>query len=228
MLRLRLRHVVNASNPDAEKKLAAEAAAELIEEGMAVGLGTGSTVAHLLPAIAARGLIGIRCVATSVATESQARELGIPVEEFDSLERLDMAIDGADQVSRDRWLVKGGGGAHTREKIVAASAERFVVIADSSKAVDRIEAPIPLELHAFGLASTLARVDSEVGEVSTRPDSPASPDGGVIADYRGEVGDPEALAAALAGVPGVVDHGLFPAAMVTDVLIGRGDSVERA
>ncbi|HZA58659.1 MAG TPA: ribose-5-phosphate isomerase RpiA [Solirubrobacterales bacterium] len=219
---------MNASNPDAEKKLAAEAAASLVEEGMAVGLGTGSTVAHLLPAIAARGLIGIRCVATSVATESQARELGIPVEEFDSLERLDMAIDGADQVSRDRWLVKGGGGAHTREKIVAASAERFVVIADSSKAVDRIEAPIPLELHAFGLASTLARVDSEVGEVSTRPDSPASPDGGVIADYRGEVGDPEALAAALAGVPGVVDHGLFPAAMVTDVLIGRGDSVERA
>ncbi len=228
MLRLRLRHVVNASNPDTEKKLAAEAAAALLEEGMAVGLGTGSTVAHLLPAIAARGLIGIRCVATSVATESHARELGIPVEAFDSLERLDMAIDGADQVSRDRWLVKGGGGAHTREKIVAASAERFVVIADSSKAVDRIEPPIPLELHAFGLASTLVRIGSEVGEVSTRPDTPPSPDGGVIADYRGAVGDPEALAAALAGVPGVVDHGVFPAAMVTDVLIGRGDSVERA
>ena len=92
----------------------------------------------------------------------------------------------------------------------------------------RIEPPIPLELHAFGLASTLVRIGSEVGEVSTRPDTPPSPDGGVIADYRGAVGDPEALAAALAGVPGVVDHGVFPAEMVTDVLIGRGDSVERA
>jgi ribose 5-phosphate isomerase A len=215
-------------NPDSEKKVAAVAAAELVTEGMAVGLGTGSTVAHLLPAIAERGLIGIRCVATSVATAEQARELGIPVEDFDSLERLDIAIDGADQIAPDRWLVKGGGGAHTREKIVAAAADRFVVIADSSKTVERIEAPIPLELHEFGLASTLARLNSELGEVAPRPDTPPSPDGGVIADYRGEVRDPAELAAALAAVPGVVDHGLFPAPMVSEVVIGRGDSAERA
>ena len=100
---------------DTEKRLAAEAAAELVEEGMAVGLGTGSTVAHLLPALARRGLRGIRCVATSVATEVQARELGIAVEEFGELERLDIAIDGADQVAADGWLIKGGGGAHLRE-----------------------------------------------------------------------------------------------------------------
>ena len=104
---------------------------------MAVGLGTGSTVEHLLPALARRGLSGIRCVATSVATENQARELGIPVEEFGALERLDIAIDGTDQVTPDGWLIKGGGGAHLREKIVAAAAERFVVIADSSKPVER-------------------------------------------------------------------------------------------
>ena len=110
---------------------------------MKVGLGTGSTVAHLLPALAARGLKDLRCVATSVATEEQARELGIPVEDFDKLDRLDIAIDGADQIAPDRWLVKGGGGAHTREKIVAATAEEFVVIADSSKTVDRITAPDP-------------------------------------------------------------------------------------
>ena len=88
-------------------------------------------------------------------TEESARELGIAVEDFDSLERLDIAIDGADQVAPDGWLVKGGGGAHTREKIVAAAAERFVVIADSSKPVDRIAPPIPLELLRFGLAATL-------------------------------------------------------------------------
>ena len=126
------------SEADDEKRIAAEAAAELVEDGMTVGLGTGSTVAHLLPAIARRGLSGIRCVATSVATEEQARELGIPVEEFGELERLDIAIDGTDQVTPDGWLIKGGGGAHLREKIVAAAAERFVVIADSSKPVDAL------------------------------------------------------------------------------------------
>jgi ribose 5-phosphate isomerase A len=149
------------------------------------------------------------------------------VEEFDVLDRLDIAIDGADQVAPDRWLVKGGGGAHTREKIVAATAERFVVIADSSKTVERIAPPIPLELHEFGLASTLARLNAELGPVAPRPDTPPSPDGGVIADYTGDVGDPAELAAALAAVPGVVDHGLFPASMVSEVLVGRGDAVER-
>jgi ribose 5-phosphate isomerase A len=219
---------MGSANLDSEKRLAAEAAAELIEEGMRVGLGTGSTVAHLLPAIAARELQDLRCVATSVATEEQARELGIAVEPFEQLDRLDIAIDGADQVAPDHWLVKGGGGAHTREKIVAASAERFVVIADSSKTVDRIRAPIPLELKRFGLASTLERIASELGEVAVRPDCPPSPDDGVIADYSGPVHEPGQLAARLALTPGVVDHGLFPSGMVSAVLIGRGDSVERA
>ena len=207
---------------DDEKRLAAEAAAELVDDGMAVGLGTGSTVAHLLPALAARGLDGIRCVATSVATEEQARELRIPVEEFGSLERLDIAIDGTDQVTPDGWLIKGGGGAHLREKIVAAAAHRFVVISDSSKPVDSLSAPVPLELFAFGLPSTLSRLGPEV----ELREVPHSPDDGVIADFRGEVGDPAALAARLEADPGVAAHGLFPAAMVSDLLVGRGDSVE--
>jgi ribose 5-phosphate isomerase A len=218
---------VSGANLDSEKKIAAEAAAELITDGMRVGLGTGSTVAHLLPAIAARGLTDIRCVATSVATEEQAESLGIPVEDFDRLDRLDLAIDGADQVAPDHWLVKGGGGAHTREKIVAATAERFVVIADSSKKVGKISAPIPLELHRFGLESTLARIASELGEVELRPDTAPSPDDGVIADYHGPVHEPGELAARLSLLPGVVDHGLFPAGMVSAVLVGRGDSVDR-
>lgn len=216
------------SNLEAEKKAAAEAAAELVSDGMRVGLGTGSTVAHLLPAIAARGVSDLRCVATSIATEQRARELGIPVEPFEQLERLDIAIDGADQIGPDRWLVKGGGGAHTREKIVAASAERFVVIADSSKPVERIGSPIPLELSKFGLSSTLARISDELGEVALRPDTPPSPDNGVIADFHGRVHEPGELAARLAVLPGVVDHGLFPSGMVSAVLVGRGGSVERA
>jgi ribose 5-phosphate isomerase A len=216
---------VTEPNLDSEKKLAAEAAAELVADGMTVGLGTGSTVAHLLPAIAARGIKDLRCVATSDATERQARELGIPMEDFDWLDHLDIAIDGADQITPDRWLVKGGGGAHTREKIVAAAAERFVVIADSSKPVDRIGAPVPLELFQFGIASTLTRISEELGAVEQRPETPTSPDGGVIADYLGEVGDPAELAARLSAIPGVVGHGLFPAEMVSAVLIGRGDAV---
>jgi len=208
---------------DDEKRAAAEAAALLVEDGMTVGLGTGSTVAHLLPAIARRELGGIRCVATSVATEEQARGLGIPVEEFSSLARLDIAIDGADQVTPDGWLIKGGGAAHQREKIVAAAAERFVVIADSSKPVEALGPPVPLELLAFGLASTLARLDPEV----ELRDVPHSPDGGAIADYRGEIGDPAALAARLEADPGISSHGLFPAAMVSEVLIGTDGSVKR-
>jgi ribose 5-phosphate isomerase A len=208
---------------DEEKRIAAEAAAELIEDGMTVGLGTGSTVSHLLPAIARRELSGIRCVATSVATEEGARGLGIPIEEFSELERLDIAIDGADQVTPDGWLIKGGGAAHQREKIVAAAAERFVVIADSSKPVDSLSPPVPLELLAFGLRSTLARLGSEV----ELRDLPRSPDGGVIADYRGEIGDPATLAVRLETDPGISSHGLFPPAMVSEVLVGAGDAVSR-
>jgi ribose 5-phosphate isomerase A len=209
---------------DDEKRIAAEAAAELVEDGMTVGLGTGSTVAHLLPAIAARGLSGIRCVATSVATEEQARSLGIPVEEFSELERLDIAIDGTDQVTPDGWLIKGGGGAHLREKIVAAAAERFVVISDSSKPVDALSGPVPLELFAFGLRSTLERLGPDVA----LRDVPRSPDDGLIADYRGaKLGDPAALAARLEADPGVAAHGLFPPDMVSEVLVGAGGTVER-
>jgi ribose 5-phosphate isomerase A len=218
---------VSDPNVDAEKRAAAVAAAELVADGMRVGLGTGSTVAFLLPALADRGVAGLRCVATSAATEKQARELGIAVEPFEGLARLDIAIDGADQIAADRWLVKGGGAAHTREKIVAASAERFVVIADSTKPVERISPPIPLELSTYGLASTLERITREVGEVGLRPDTPHSPDGGAIADYSGAVADPAELAARLSSIPGVIDHGLFPPEMVSEVLVGREGSVER-
>ncbi|HEX7323459.1 MAG TPA: ribose 5-phosphate isomerase A [Mycobacterium sp.] len=206
---------------DREKQIAAEASAELVDDGMTVGLGTGSTVAFLLPALARRGL-DIRCAATSPRTEQAARELGLRVEPLEGIERFDVAIDGADQIAPDGWLVKGGGAAHTREKIIAAAADRFIVIADSSKPVDALQAPIPVELLSFGLHATLRRI----APVTLR-DVPLSPDGGVIGDYQGPVTDPAALAAWLVSAPGVVEHGLFPAEMVTTVLVGRGESVDR-
>ena len=203
-----------------EKRVAAEAAAALVDDGSTVGLGTGSTVAYLLPALAERGL-SLHCVATSPRTEAAARKLGIDVQPFQGVARLDIAIDGADQIAPDGWIVKGGGGAHTREKIVAAAADRFVVIASSNKAVEVLEPPIPLELLAFGLDATLA----ELGQTELR-DAARSPDGGVIADYHGAVQDPAGLSAHFDAWPGVIAHGLFPPEMTADVLIARGDEVE--
>ena len=211
------------SSPDVEreKRLAAEAAAELVEDGMLLGLGTGSTVAYFLPAVAERGL-AVRCVATSPRTERAAVELGLRVEPFDELDRLDLAVDGADQIDPAGWLVKGGGAAHTREKVVAAAAERFVVVASSDKAVEAIGPPVPLELLAYGLRATLR----SLAPVELR-DVPPSPDGGLIADYLGEVGDPAELAARLAATPGVVEHGLFGPGLVDEILVARGDRIER-
>jgi ribose 5-phosphate isomerase A len=207
-----------------EKQRAAEAAAELVEDGMTVGLGTGSTAAYLLPPLAARNL-SIRCVATSPATSQAAQALGIEVVSFVGLEapaHLDMTIDGADEVDPAGWLVKGGGGAHTREKAVAAASDRFIVIVSANKLVDALTPPIPLELSEFGLAATLAHL----GAVRLR-DTTHSPDGGVIADYTGSFDDPAELASWLSAMPGVVEHGLFAPEMVAEVLVGRGADVER-
>jgi ribose 5-phosphate isomerase A len=211
---------LTAADVEREKEAVSVAAAALVEDGMTVGLGTGTTVTHLLPALARRG-ISVRCVATSPRTEDAARALGLHVVPFGDIERFDITIDGADQVTPEGWLVKGGGGAHTREKLVAIAADRFVVIADSRKPVPQLRPPVPLELLAFGLASTLHRL----GAVKLR-DAPPSPDGGIIADYQGEFDDPGLLAGWLAGTPGVIDHGLFPPEMVSTVLIAHGDSVE--
>src|SRR6266498_5536433 len=137
-----------------EKRAAAQAAAVLVEEGMRLGLGTGSTVAHFLPALARREL-DIVCVATSQGTEEAARALGLQVQPFDVMDRLDLAVDGADQVGPDLWLVKGRGGAHTREKVVAAASDRFVVIVSGDKLVDALHPPVPVELMRFGLRATL-------------------------------------------------------------------------
>ena len=203
-----------------EKHAAATYAAGLVEDGMRVGLGTGSTVAPLIPALAARGL-RIRCVATSEATAQAAIAAGLLVESFEALPELDIAIDGADQIAPGPWLIKGGGRAHTREKLVAAAAARFVVIASHEKPVPRLTPPVPLELLAFGLTSTLRRLRDAVPR-----EGPPSPDGGIIADWTGEFDDPQALALRLDADPGVVGHGLFEPRYVTDVVVATGPHVE--
>jgi ribose 5-phosphate isomerase A len=213
-----------STDVEREKRLAAEAAAELVEDGMAVGLGSGSTAAYFVTALAERAL-DIRCVATSLATEEAARAAGLAVESFagaGALPRLDITVDGADQVAPDRWLVKGGGGAHTREKIVARAARRFVAIVSSNKLVDEIRQPIPVELLDYGLAATLARLE----HVLLR-DAPRTPDGGVLADWVGPFQRPAQLSELLEVTPGVVENGFFPPGIVTEVLVGRGDDVER-
>jgi ribose 5-phosphate isomerase A len=214
--------VADSEQDNQEKRLAAEAAAQLVEPGMMVGLGTGSTVAYLLPALAARGL-DVICVATSPATETAARQLGLDVRTFEGIDHLDIAIDGADQVAADGWLVKGGGGAHTREKVVAAAADRFVVIVSSDKLVEHLHPPVPLEILAFGEDATLRLL----GSARLRPATPPSPEGGLIADWHGSIGSPAALADQLATTPGVIEHGLFPPVMVSDIVVGRGDRTER-
>ena len=152
------------------------------------GAGSASAPARPSPTCCrrsrARGLT-LRCVATSVATEVAARALGLAVEPFEQLDRLDIAIDGADQIDPDDWVIKGGGGAHTREKVVAAAADRFVVIASGDKVVDALGPPVPLELLAFGIPATLRALGhAELRHV------PLSPDGGAIADYCGDVRRP--------------------------------------
>jgi ribose 5-phosphate isomerase A len=202
-----------------EKRLAASTAAELIEPDSRVGLGTGTTVAYLLEAIAQRG-VRARYVATSPETAHAAQSLGITVEAFDTLDELDLAIDGADQIAPDGWLVKGRGGAHLREKIVAAAARRFVVIADSSKPVTALHAPVPLELRPFGLRATLRELESV-----TLRDAAATPDGGILADYHGAFDSAVDLAARFGATPGVAAHGLFAPDLVSEIIVATGKTV---
>jgi ribose 5-phosphate isomerase A len=209
-----------ASSIEREKQAAAEAGAALVGEGMRVGLGTGSTVARLLPVLARRAVNDVVYVVTSPETERAAREHGLDVRPFTSFGRLDLAIDGADQIAPTGWLVKGGGGAHTREKVVATAAERFVVIASSNKLVAALAPPIPLELLPFGLQSTLRLL-----ERATLRSAPSTPDGGLLADYLGPVEDPDQLAARFSQMPGVVEHGLFPPQLTSEILVATGSSI---
>jgi ribose 5-phosphate isomerase A len=208
---------------NALKRAAAARALDFVADGMKLGLGTGSTAELFLELLAERVRAGLRVVGTptSQRTEDKARALGIPMEGLDALGTLDLVVDGADEADANLNLIKGGGGALVREKIVAASATRMVVIADESKLVKRLGAyPLPVEVVPFGHATTRARICAEAGALGYGTLSPVlrmkegkpflSDNGNYIYDCPfGAIADASALAAALSPIAGVVEHGLF-------------------
>jgi ribose 5-phosphate isomerase A len=205
-----------------EKLAAAQAAARLIEPRMTVGLGSGTTVNRLIDVLGQSPPDAL-FVAASPATASAAQAHALRVVTLDQSGTLDLAIDGADQIDPAGWLIKGGGAAHTREKIVAAAARRFVVIASSDKLVERLQPPLPIELVAFAPETTM----SAIGPTRRREHTPPSPDRGVIADFLGPIDDPRELARRLDQQPGLIGHGLFPPEMVDVVIVGiGGDNVD--
>lgn len=221
---------------DAAKRAAGEAAAQQVEPGMRVGLGTGSTTAFFIEALGRRvqeeGL-DVVGTPTSFAAERLARQHGIPLASLDELDALDLAFDGADEIDPALRLIKGRGGAHTQEKVVASCAARFVVLADPSKLVDRLGTtmPIPVEIVPMAFGPVRRRLEA----LGLRPELrlAKAKDGPVVSDqgfwildaHADGIDDPERLDAALHAIPGVLDHGLF-LGMATEALIGEpGGSV---
>jgi ribose 5-phosphate isomerase A len=210
---------------DLQKDAAAARAVEFVADGMLVGLGTGSTAAWAVRRLGARvrGGLKIRGVPTSEATRRLAEAEGVPLATLDEVTHLDVAIDGADEADRDLVLVKGGGGALLREKVIARLARKFIVIADASKLVDKLGAfPLPVEVVPFA-RSAVAR---EIEEMRAKPSLRLGPEGqpfvtdngNHVLDCRfGTIDDPDSLAMRLDAIPGVVDHGLFLG--LTDLLI---------
>jgi ribose 5-phosphate isomerase A len=204
---------------DEQKRAAGAAAAEIVEAGMIVGLGTASTAAWFVKALAARGL-AVRGVATSEATADLARGLGIDLIDLDAAGQIDLTIDGADEVGPRLGLIKGGGAALLREKLVWTASRRRIVIADASKTVGRLgKFPLPIEVVGFGHTTTAGRIAAaldacgiEAAPILRRRDgAPLRTDSGnLIYDVAcGEIPDPSALGPALKAVTGVVEHGLF-------------------
>ncbi|WP_135305753.1 ribose-5-phosphate isomerase RpiA [Haloarcula amylovorans] len=215
---------------DAAKRAAGEAAAETVEDGMVVGLGTGSTAAHAIRAIGRQVDAGLDVVGvpTSFQSRELAREHGIPLADLDEAS-VDVAIDGADEVAGGD-LVKGGGAAHAREKIVDASADRFLVVADPTKVAETLSYPVPVEVLPAARSTVAERIESLGGDPdlrqAERKDGPVVTDNGnLVLDCEfGAIADPERLAASLSAVPGVVEHGLF-IGLADAVYVGSEDGV---
>jgi ribose 5-phosphate isomerase A len=208
---------------EAQKRAAAARAVEFVRPGMRLGLGTGSTARHFVDQLGERVRAGLDvvCVPTSRETEVQAQGCGIPLTTLDETPALDLTVDGADEVGPDLSLIKGGGGALLREKIVAGASARMIVIADRSKYVAALgRFPLPIEVAQFGLGATMKALEKAIGAVqaggplSLRRGTDGHPfvtDGGhwIVDAALGRIDDPKALAHALADVPGVMEHGLF-------------------
>ena len=230
-------------NADAQKRAAAARAVEFVRPGMRLGLGTGSTAKHFVELVGERVRAGLDVIAvpTSQATHADALRCGIPLTTLDETPELDLTVDGADEIGPDLSLIKGGGGALLREKIVAGASKRMIVIADQSKWVAALGAyPLPIEIAPFGYTATQQAVDKAIaaiqapGRLNLRRDKDGHAfvtDGGhwIIDAALGRIDDPAAMAHALADVPGVMEHGLFVGLATMAILAGPDGSriVER-
>ena len=212
------------------KQSAAKKAVEYIENGMLVGLGTGSTASWAIKEIGERMKQGleIKAVASSIASENLAREFGIPIMPFSAIDLIDLAIDGADEVDENRNLIKGGGGSLLREKILAYHSERFFVVVDESKLVDKLgEFPLPVEVIPFAVELTIKSI-TELGceaQIRKRDDKFFITDNGnLIVDCAfTKIEDPLTLDQQLKSIPGLVETGIFYHSLVSSVIVGYAD-----
>jgi ribose 5-phosphate isomerase A len=221
-------------NSEAQKRAAAARAVEFVRPGMRLGLGTGSTARHFVELVGERVRAGLKVIAvpTSQATQADAERWGIPLTTLDETPELDLTVDGADEIAPDLSLIKGGGGALLREKIVAVASARMIVIADHSKWVPQLgRFPLPVEVAPFGFGATQRAIEKAIaalrqsGILTLRQGKNGHAfvtDGGhwIIDVALGKIDDPPAMAHALSGIPGVMEHGLFIGLAQTVILAG--------
>jgi ribose 5-phosphate isomerase A len=224
---------------EAQKREAAARALTFVQPGMQLGLGTGSTARHFIALLSERVREGLSVVGvpTSEATREDAERLGIPLTTLDETPELHLTVDGADEIAHDLGAVKGGGGALLREKIVAAASARMIVIADQTKWVPVLgRFPLPIEVMPFGLGATRRAVEAAAASAGapgpallrrTKEGHPFVTDGGhwILDAALERISDPPSLAARLAAIPGVVEHGLFIGLVTTAIIAGQ-DGVE--
>jgi ribose 5-phosphate isomerase A len=221
-----------SDNLDHEKELAARASVRFVQDGQIVGLGTGSTAAHLVRSLGekVRDGLKIKAIPTSSRTRDLAASLGIPITNFDEYQQIDVTIDGADEIGPNLQLIKGGGGALLREKVVASASKKLVIIADSSKQVATLgRFPLPVEVVGFAQALVAKKIQALGATVKLRQGIDGKPfvtdEGHHILDCSfGRINDPPALARMLSDMPGVMEHGLF-IGMASIALVGKGEEV---
>ena len=217
---------------DLEKEAAARASLEYVKDGQVVGLGTGSTAAYFIKLLGEKVKQGLRIrgIPTSLRSEELALSLGIPVITLDDCQEIDITVDGADEVDPELRLIKGGGGAALREKIVASATKQLVIVADASKRVQRLgKFPLPVEVIRFAQTLVAKRIAAMGADVQLRQNADGTPyvtdENNHILDCRfGEIRDPDDLARELSGMPGVVEHGLF-IGMASVALFARGSEI---